>query len=70
MDEGYLIHEMWRPADKYITVCAKCGREGLKGKMNSIYIKADKYSPMRILCHICQRCIPALLDELEVSMPD
>lgn len=51
-------------------ICAKCGKEGMKKNMTGLYVKTDTYAPPRILCHICGRCLPELLDELEVSMPD
>lgn len=62
----------WRSgiSDKYIATCAKCGREGMKKRMNALYVKKDSYSPLRILCHICPDCMPVLLDDLEVSMPE
>lgn len=59
-----------RKAERYYALCAKCGQEREKRFMAQIYIKGNGYAPMRVLCHICQRCLPALLDELEVSMPD
>ena len=64
--------DYWRYeiAPKYIASCAKCGRDGLKKKMYSLYVKKDSYSPVRILCHICPDCMPKLLDELEVTMPE
>lgn len=62
--------DLWRPSERYIAVCAKCGREGLKKNMTSFYVKDGAYAPIRILCHICPRCLPGLLDELEVSMPE
>lgn len=62
--------ELWRPHEKYIAICAKCGKEGLKRNMTSLFVKDGAVSTMRILCHICRRCFPQLLDELEVSMPD
>ena len=67
MDEWW---ERWRPDERYIGCCAKCGREGLKKRMVSLYVKDGSYSPVKILCHICRKCLPALLDELEVSMPE
>lgn len=51
-------------------ICAKCGNEGLKRNMTGLYVKPDVYDPPKILCHICERCLPVLLDELEVSMPE
>lgn len=62
--------ELWRPHERYIAICAKCGREGLKKNMSTILIKENSYRPVRTLCHLCSRCLPQLLDELEVSMPD
>lgn len=50
--------------------CAKCGHEGMKRNMTGLYVKTSTYDPPRILCYLCDRCLPALLDELEVSMPD
>lgn len=54
---------------RYFCACAKCGREGLKKNMTSLYVKESSYDQVKILCHICSRCLPVLLDELEVSMP-
>ena len=62
--------ELWRPHERYIAICAKCGKEGLKRNMTSLYVKDGASSLVRILCHICPHCMPVLLDELEVSMPD
>ena len=63
--------ELWKGCDKFIGVCAKCSREGYKRNMHTIYIREPKkYSSPKTLCHICPRCLPALLDELEVSMPE
>ena len=59
-----------RKAPRYYGLCAKCGQEREKRFMAQIYIKANGYSPMRVLCHVCERCLPEWLDELEVSMPD
>lgn len=65
----YSDSELYDISPKLLTVCAKCGREGMKKKMYALYLKQGGYSTMRILCHICPNCMPALLDELEVSMP-
>lgn len=62
--------ELWRPSERYIAICAKCGKEGLKRNMTALYVKEGSCGLMRVLCHLCPRCMPALLDELEVSMPD
>ena len=66
----YRDDELYDISPKLLTVCAKCGREGMKKRMFALYIKRGGYATMRVLCHICPNCMPALLDELEVSMPD
>lgn len=55
---------------KRVGLCAKCGCAGLKADMVGIYVKDNSYLPPHILCHICWRCMPQLLDEWEVSMPE
>ena len=57
---------MWRPADKFIAVCPRCGCEGLKQRMTAIYTKRTD-TLMRVLCHICDDCYTALLDELGIG---
>lgn len=65
-----MVDELWRGCEKHIATCAKCGREGLKRNMATILAKENGRSSVRTLCHLCPRCFPQLLDELEVSMPD
>ena len=60
--------DLWRPHERYITHCAKCGIEGLKQNMTTLLVRESAGSPVRTLCHLSKRCFPALLDELEVSM--
>lgn len=63
--------DLWAFNGKYIGNCAKCGRDGLKRNMYTLSIRAPRnYAAPRTLCHICSRCLPTLLDELEVSMPE
>lgn len=57
-------------APRYYATCAKCGREKLKKRMTAVYVKKDSYSPLRVLCHLCHDCMPSLLDQLGVPMPD
>ena len=64
------MDDLWRAHDRYIGQCAKCGREGLKRNMASLYIKQNSYSPVKILCHMCRECLVQTLDGLGVSMPD
>lgn len=59
-----------RKCAKYIGVCAKCEKEGLKKNMTTIMIKADGCSPVRTLCHLCPDCTASILDDLAVPMPE
>lgn len=63
-----MSHRIW--SGQREGFCAKCGKEGMKKSMTALYMKTDTYDPPRILCHLCDRCLPELLDELEVSMPE
>lgn len=63
----YNLPSMWRPADKYIGTCARCGCEGLKKNMTAIYVKKDSYSPVRIMCHVCNECYAAFCDEYGIQ---
>lgn len=63
-------HDPVRSAARYYANCAKCGREQDKKRMINVYVKDGSYAPIRILCHICRDCMPELLDELEVAMPE
>lgn len=62
-----MIPEYWRPNEKYIAVCSRCGEEFLKQNMAAIHIKNGKYDSIHVLCHICQDCLPEVLEELGVS---
>lgn len=66
----YRDSELYDISPKLLTVCAKCGRDGMKKKMYALYLKPGGTGTARVLCHICPRCMPVLLEELEVSMPD
>ena len=50
-------------------VCAKCGKEMLKRNMTALMVKESSYVNPALLCHVCQDCLPELLDLLDVSMP-
>ena len=52
-----------------IGVCAKCGRQKLKKSMATLYVKEWPFNP-QTLCHVCEDCLPGLLDFLDVSMPE
>ena len=65
-----MIPDDFRPDEKYIGVCARCGREALKKRMISVYLKNGSYGQVRIACHLCQQCAPDVMDYLAISMPD
>ena len=64
------MDELWRGSERFIGTCAKCGREGLKQKMATVLIRKNGHSSVKTLCHLCPNCLPRLLDELAVSMPE
>ena len=55
---------------RYVAVCPKCGEKGYKKDMVMLLTKTSSYKPVQKLCHVCNRCITHLLDDLGVSMPD
>lgn len=50
--------------------CVKCSRLISKRISTNILVKSGPYGIPKTLFWICNRCLPAFLDELEVSMPD
>lgn len=60
--------DLWRPHERYIAICAKCGKEGLKRNMTTLLVRDGVYGQVRTMCHLCRSCYLGLLDELEVSM--
>lgn len=51
-----------------LAVCSKCGRVDEKRNLAALYLKADRYSNPKLMCHICHDCLAALAEELELSM--
>lgn len=62
--------EKGKNRNSHTGICAGCGGAGRKRDMPAIMIRANSYKPIRTLCHLCERCLLKLLDELEVEMPD
>lgn len=50
--------------------CAKCGRTIVKRDATKILVQSGTYGTPKTLCWLCDRCLPSLLDDLEVSMPE
>ena len=54
----------------YIANCGKCGERRLKRHMTAIYIKpGGRNGKMKLMCHLCERCLPDALEYLGVSEP-
>lgn len=57
-------------AHNYIGNCGKCGVRRLKRHMTAIYIKpGGRNGKMKLMCHLCERCLPDALDYLGVAEP-
>ncbi len=50
--------------------CNKCGKAGQKSKMPGLYLRKNANDSHRILCRICPDCLPHLLADLGVKMPE
>jgi len=55
-------------AHNWYATCAKCGVWQEKKEMEKLYYSEERYSPPKVLCHLCKSCFLLLLDELEVSL--
>ena len=54
----------------WLAICPRCGKLGKKREMKKLYVAVGIYNPTpKILCHICQSCFCALLDEWEIEEP-
>lgn len=56
----------WRPAEKYIAVCARCGSEVLKQNAVAIY-KKRSHENMSLLFHHCMKCHSNFLDDYGIG---
>ena len=65
-DPNSVIPQEWRPAERYITVCARCGSEALKANAVALY-RLRKGTTMSVLCHFCNRCYYNFLDDYGIS---
>ena len=52
----------WRPAERYITTCARCNAEILKKNAVTLY-RTRKGQKMSVLMHLCSRCYYNFLDD-------
>lgn len=50
--------------------CARCGRRGLKRSMYTLFIRlAYRDGNPKTLTHLCEDCLPDVMDFLAVSLP-
>lgn len=70
--ENYKRGEEWQKlhGKRYNCKCAKCGKGGLKKSMPALYVRKEHIDSMRILCRLCPDCLPVLLADLGVEMPE
>lgn len=61
-----LIPDEWRPADRYIAECKRCGREMLKKHMIALLVRAGSAVPVTF-CHFCPECWVSFAEELETQ---
>ena len=56
----------------YTECCAVCGKRSPKRDMNKIYLAYGHTSvpSPKIMCSVCDDCLPALCEFLEVNAPD
>lgn len=66
VDGQETIPQEWRPAERYIATCARCGCEVLKVNAVAIY-RLRKGATMQKLLHFCGRCYCNFLDDYGIS---
>ena len=60
------IPQEWRPAERFIATCARCGAEVLKRNATAIYhLRGGQ--PMSLLMHFCPRCYSNFLDDYGIG---
>ena len=60
------IPQEWRPAERYIARCARCGAEVLKRNATAIY-RLRSGQPMRQLMYFCPQCYSNFLDDYGIG---
>lgn len=61
-----VIPQEWRPAERFITTCARCGSEVLKKNAVALY-RLRKGTTMSVLLYFCNRCYYNFLDDYGIS---
>lgn len=60
------IPQEWRPAERSIAVCGRCGGEVLKRNAVALYC-LRRGQTMRVLMHLCPQCYLNFLDEYGIG---
>lgn len=60
------IPQEWRPDERFITRCARCGMELLKKNAIAIY-RLRRGENMSILMHFCPKCYSNFLDDYGIG---
>ena len=60
------IPDEWRPNERYITHCARCGAEILKRNAVAIY-RLRRCGSMALLMHFCSNCYNNFLDDYGIG---
>lgn len=66
LEANSVIPPEWRPAEKYIARCARCGAEILKSNGVALY-RLRKGATMSVLLHFCERCYYNFLDDYGIG---
>jgi len=66
-NEGSAVPDYWRPSERYIGRCCRCGQEMLKKHMATLSARVDSYHPLKTIGHFCPSCYSAFLEEYEIS---
>lgn len=61
-----VIPPEWRPDERYIATCGRCGAEVLKKNAVAIY-RLRKGTTMSVLLHFCERCYYNFLDDYGIG---
>lgn len=66
IEAGERIPREWRPAERYIARCARCGAEVLKVNAVALY-RLRKGATMSVLMHLCPTCYNNFLDDYGIG---
>lgn len=59
------IPSKWRPSEKFIRVCGRCGSEIITTNSTSVHVKRPREN-MKLMMHLCEECYLNFLDDYEI----